>query len=177
MWGAWRNMKIGVFVAGLIFASVVIFFITKARKKGYGPHLSLAMLGYTNDVAGVRYDCLSLTNLDATPVFVIASFVFTNKTGGSNAGYPVSPAVLPNILKLGEFQIIAFPTPANQMPWKLEVSYVQYPALRGGFWGIAEIFKSVMSGGRRVIMQHDIRTDWVDGKPGRTLWTNSDPLP
>jgi hypothetical protein len=166
-----------VLVAGLIFAGVFISFISKARKTSSVPHLSLAILGYTNDGTGVRYDCFSITNLDPTPVLVLSSFIFTNKTGGSNAGYPVSPGTQASFLKLGEFQIIAFPTPTNQTPWKLQVSYIQAPALRGGFWGIAEIFKTVMSGGRRVTMQHDIRTDWIDGKFGTTIWTNSDSMP
>lgn len=176
MWWASGKIKIALLAAALILAGIFFFLISKGRKP-IGPHLSLALLGYTNDAAGVRYDCFSITNLDQTPVIVLPAFIITNETGVLFSGYSVAPATLPECLRLGEFQIIAFPTPTNQMPWKLQVSYVQDPALRGGLWGFVEIFKAVMSGGRRVTIQHEIRTDWIDGKPRTLIWTNSDSTP
>lgn len=171
-----RKIKIGVLMAALIFAGFLISFISKGRKSS-GPHLSLAFVGFTKDAAGVRSSCFSITNLDSTPVVVLPPFIITNETGGSVAGYPVSPTTLGTCLNLGEFQTITFPTPTNQIPWKLRVPYFQDPALRRGFRGISEIFIALMHGGRVVTKQYEISTDWIGGGNGTNPVANSAAAP
>ena len=146
-----RKTKIAILITLIILACFATFALLPGPAR---PNLSIKLVGSTNEVAGVRTELISVTNLGTAKIFTYAPCIEVRapKEPGGIACYGKT-AHWGSILGGGASGIFAIPVPTNDTPWR--VTLLVYNDL-GAAQSLRRVFK-----GRR--MPFDVQSDWIQG--------------
>lgn len=147
----------------LIILGVFVVWIDRQPAR---PNVSIAFLGYTNNLSGQLVAQFSITNLNSAAAQIYSPVVF-----GSTAFYGYSPPTsFFNFTLPGRAsKTVVIPAPTNQPEWKLQVlCFPNVGASRMVRDGVANVFVLFHMSPPYQTMPYSLQSDWIRDGSGAT---------